>query len=126
MMNIGFLDYQCRAHETARPYVQAVTQLAGGDGALLQKLALAYTALGLAGEAGELSNKVKKVLRGDKDLSNQKVKEELAEELGDVLWYVAEVATVLELRLNTVAHANILKLRKRAEAGMLKGDGDQR
>jgi NTP pyrophosphatase (non-canonical NTP hydrolase) len=82
---------------------------------------IVYPALGLAGEAGEVADKVKKVLRGDKvDL------ETIAYELGDVLWYVAALAGDLGYDLDTIAKKNIEKLNSRKERGVTRGDGDNR
>lgn len=85
-----------------------------------------YPALGLCGEAGEVAEKVKKVLRdqgGEVDLTAQM---EILRELGDVLWYAAALASELGLRLGEVAEANIRKLRSRKERGALHGNGDER
>ena len=82
---------------------------------------LEYTALGLTGEAGEIANKVKKVLRGDcVDFFA------LRDELGDVLWYVAAMATELGYSLDTIAKRNLEKLESRKERGVTKGEGDNR
>ena len=91
--------------------------------------ALPYLALGLAGEAAEVANKVKKVLRGDYDDDPARAEEALtsiAAECGDVLWYLAVLTRELDTNLDTVAAANIDKLRARQEAGTLKGSGDDR
>lgn len=86
---------------------------------------IAYVLLGLTGEAGELANKYKKVIRGDREWDG-KAKTELLQELGDVLWYCAALATELDSDLSAVAVANIVKLRKRKETNAIKGDGDER
>lgn len=86
---------------------------------------IAYLLLGLTGEAGEMANKYKKVIRGDKEFDG-KVKTDLLNELGDVMWYVAMLATELDSNLSAVAIANIVKLRKRKETNAIKGDGDER
>lgn len=80
-----------------------------------------YPALGLAGEAGEVAEKVKKWIR-DGNLDPDAVKKEL----GDVLWYVAAVASDLGLTLDDVASANVQKLESRAARGTLGGSGDNR
>ncbi|BAW00858.1 MazG nucleotide pyrophosphohydrolase [Thermus thermophilus] len=87
---------------------------------------LVYPALGLAGEAGELANKVKKVLRDHGGRLREEDREAILAELGDVLWYVAQVATDLGESLEAVAQANLAKLRSRKERGRLGGAGDNR
>jgi NTP pyrophosphatase (non-canonical NTP hydrolase) len=87
---------------------------------------LNYPILGLAGEAGEICNKYKKILRdkgGDVDVNDL---DELAKELGDVLWYVAQIATELGTDLETVARVNLMKLGDRKDRGVLGGSGDER
>ncbi len=84
---------------------------------------LEYTALGLAGEAGEYANKVKKVIRDGSSAFNRAA---LIDELGDVLWYVAMAAKEVDTNLEWVAHRNILKLRDRQKTGKLGGAGDNR
>ncbi|MFN2144657.1 MAG: nucleoside triphosphate pyrophosphohydrolase family protein [Anaerolineales bacterium] len=74
---------------------------------------LIIAALGLAGEAGEFANMVKKLTAHGHDISNT----ELADELGDVLWYLAEAATACGLEFNDVAHQNVEKLRARYPEG---------
>lgn len=91
----------------------------------LNVIALTYTSLGLAGEAGEVANKVKKILRGDYSL-DAKLIEQLAGELGDVLWYVAQTARRLGLSLDEIAAMNLSKLRLRLNTDTLKGSGDNR
>jgi len=87
----------------------------------------AYTALGLAGEAGEIANKVKKFIRDGYDVEELPYKiNDLRDELGDVLWYVAAVANVLGTDLETVAKNNLYKLAERQAKGTIKGSGDKR
>ena len=88
-----------------------------------------YPALGLAGEAGELCNKVKKILRGDDNgdpACQMGLERDIIAELGDVLWYVAALAHDLGYSLSDVAVMNLQKLEKRAASGTIKGSGDQR
>ena len=102
-------DYQNRANETA-----------------IYPEGLNYPILGLAGEAGEICNKYKKIIRdkgGDVDVNDL---DELAKELGDVLWYVAQIATELGTDLETVARVNLMKLGDRKDRGVLGGSGDER
>jgi NTP pyrophosphatase (non-canonical NTP hydrolase) len=80
-----------------------------------------YPALGLAGEAGEVSNKVKKMLRdGNFD------KQGIAAEIGDVLWYLAALSRDLNIDLHDLAMQNLEKLYGRKARGKLSGSGDKR
>jgi NTP pyrophosphatase (non-canonical NTP hydrolase) len=85
--------------------------------------AIEYTTLGLCSEAGEVAGVLKRYQRGDhKELD----KEKMLLEVGDVLWYCAELSKSLGSDLETVAHMNISKLAKRQVAGTIKGSGDFR
>lgn len=85
-----------------------------------------YPTLGLAGEAGEVSEKIKKVIRDKGGVIDDETRELIKKELGDVLWYVSQLATELELSLDDVAEHNIEKLYSRMERNVLHGDGDNR
>jgi NTP pyrophosphatase (non-canonical NTP hydrolase) len=87
---------------------------------------LTYPALGLCGEAGEAAEKVKKALRDDGGVLTPERRTALAAELGDVLWYVAQLATEAGLELDTIAEENLSKLRSRQERNVLQGSGDVR
>jgi NTP pyrophosphatase (non-canonical NTP hydrolase) len=87
---------------------------------------IVYPTLGLANEAGEVAGKVKKILRDRQGLITDADRQALALELGDVLWYLAEICTRLGIRLEDVAAANVAKLADRAARGVLTGEGDDR
>ena len=87
---------------------------------------LAYPALGLAGEAGEVANQAKKVIRDDGSELTEERRAAMSKELGDVLWYVAQLATELDLDLDAVAAENLQKLASRQRRGVLHGAGDER
>jgi NTP pyrophosphatase (non-canonical NTP hydrolase) len=116
MRNFGFDVYQDAT---------ALTALYPGAGTGNVE-ALAYTALGLAGEAGEIANKVKKVLRDDNGVLTKDKATEISKELGDVLWYLARVAEEIGTRLGGVAEGNIAKLYDRMQRGVIQGSGDNR
>ena len=104
---VNFDEYQDRAR-TFAVYPKEIEQ--------------AYLTLGLAGEAGEIANKVKKVYRDNKEIT----REDMKGELGDVLWYVACLAKAYGLPLSEVAQSNIDKLQSRLDRGKIQGEGDNR
>ncbi|MFZ3057784.1 MAG: nucleoside triphosphate pyrophosphohydrolase family protein [Minisyncoccales bacterium] len=85
-----------------------------------------YPTLGLAGEAGEVAEKIKKVIRDGNGIVSEEKKEEITKELGDVLWYVANLAKELGVTLEDVAQKNLLKLQSRQQRNELHGSGDNR
>lgn len=88
--------------------------------------AVIYPTLGLTNEAGEVAGKVKKIFRDKGGAITAEEREALKAELGDVLWYLAQVCTELDLSLDDVAEANLAKLFSRLERGTIQGDGDKR
>lgn len=102
--------YQKAATETAI-YPGATSY--GDEAHKLKMGCIVYTALGLAGEAGEFANQVKKAIRDDGGVPSDERYEKLIDELGDTLWYVAMAAHELGLKLDYVATRNIDKLRQR-------------
>ena len=82
--------------------------------------------LGLAGEAGETADKVKKIIRDKGGYASEEDRASLVKELGDVLWYVANLARYLDVPLSEVAKGNIEKLSSRKKRGKLHGAGDER
>jgi len=85
-----------------------------------------YIALGLAGEGGEVADKVKKILRDKNGVIDERTKKEMCHELGDVLWYVSQMGVELGLSLEEIAEKNIEKILSRKERGMIGGNGDER
>jgi len=85
-----------------------------------------YPSLGLVGEAGEVAGKIKKIFRDKNGVISDETRQALADELGDVLWYVAQICTELGLDLGSVADHNLKKLLDRQQRGKLQGDGDKR
>ncbi|OGL71120.1 hypothetical protein A3B32_02320 [Candidatus Uhrbacteria bacterium RIFCSPLOWO2_01_FULL_53_9] len=107
-----FQEYQRESRKTA------IYPLAGTN--------LVYPVLGLVGEAGEIANKVKKIQRDDQGVLSEERRQALREELGDVLWYLSQVATELDVDLDEIATDNLAKLFSRKDRGVLHGSGDQR
>jgi len=87
---------------------------------------LIYPTLGLTGEAGEVADKVKKVLRDKEGVFDDDAKEAIMLELGDVLWYVSQLSSELGFQLEQVAKMNLEKLSSRSKRGCISGDGDNR
>ena len=85
-----------------------------------------YPIIGLAGEVGELAEKCKKVLRDNHGEITPEKQDEIAKEIGDVLWYVARLCTEFGLNMEMVAQTNLDKLRDRKERGVISGSGDNR
>jgi NTP pyrophosphatase (non-canonical NTP hydrolase) len=85
-----------------------------------------YFVLGVAGEAGELAEQVKKYHRDDDGQLLMERRQAMIKELGDVMWYIAVMAHRLDLSLEEVALLNLEKLADRAARGKIKGSGDDR
>lgn len=107
-----FDDYQKQALKTAAPKTK--------------KNELFHLLLGLVGEAGEISEKMKKIVRDYNSDESKIDTQDLKKELGDVLWYVAVLADYFEISLDDVAQNNIAKLASRQARGTLSGSGDNR
>ena len=109
---MDFTEYQQQARRTARyPVI--------GNSVI-------YPTLGLTNEAGEVAGKIKKIFRDKAGVIDQADLQALKSELGDVLWYRAQVATELQLSLDDIAGQNIAKLLDRQSRGRIGGDGDNR
>jgi len=109
---MDFSDYQTKSRKTAK--YPAIGH------------PVIYPTLGLVNEAGEVAGKIKKVFRDKDGQISAETREALKAELGDVLWYVAQMATELGLSLDEIAEYNIAKLYDRLERGKIKGEGDNR
>jgi len=108
-----FDDYQMQATTTARY---------PGQG---EFTGLAYVALGLNGEAGETAEKVKKMWRDNGEMTEE-TRAGIIKELGDTLWYAAQIATEIDVDLSEVAQTNLDKLADRRERNAIHGSGDDR
>ena len=109
---MDFTEYQAKSRQTALyPVI--------GHGVI-------YPTLGLTNEAGEVAGKIKKIFRDRGGIIGEAERLALKSELGDVLWYLAQVCTELEIPLDEVARANIEKLYSRLERGQIGGEGDDR
>jgi NTP pyrophosphatase (non-canonical NTP hydrolase) len=109
---MNFIDYQTQSRRTANyPAI---------------KHPVIYPTLGLSSEAGEVAGKIKKIFRDKGGVIGETEREALKGELGDVLWYLAQVCTELDLSLDDVAGYNLEKLFSRLERGKIGGDGDNR
>jgi NTP pyrophosphatase (non-canonical NTP hydrolase) len=113
MEEMDFNNYQTRASKTA------IYPTDGLNGLL-------YTSLGLVSEAGEVAGKVKKILRDNNSVMTDERREQLIDELGDVLWYCAMIANELKTNLGAVAARNIDKLEDRKNRNVIGGSGDNR
>lgn len=87
---------------------------------------LLHWVLGINGESGEIAEKIKKIIRDKNSVISQQDKDELAKEIGDVLWYLAVFAHDLGIPLENIAAANLDKLKSRQARGVLGGTGDNR
>ncbi len=85
-----------------------------------------YPALGMAGEAGEVANKVKKIIRDGTENLPEDWKDQIAGEIGDVLWYCAALSNDIGIPLALIAAQNRDKLLARKQKGTLQGSGDTR
>ena len=109
---MDFKEYQTKARGTAKyPVI--------GHGVI-------YPTLGLTNEAGEVAGKIKKIFRDKNGVIGEAEREALKAELGDVLWYLAQVSSELGLSLDEIAEHNIAKLLDRQARDKIQGDGDNR
>ena len=88
--------------------------------------AIIYPTLGLTGEAGEVANKVKKIIRDGSNKNDEKLVSEIKAEIGDCLWYIAVLADDFNIKLSDIASANLEKLAIRKKNNTIHGSGDNR
>ena len=88
--------------------------------------AIIYPTLGLTGEAGEVANKVKKIIRDGSNKNDDSMVSEIKSEIGDCLWYIAVLADGIGCKLSDIANTNLVKLANRKEKGTIRGSGDKR
>ena len=88
--------------------------------------AIIYPTLGLTGEAGEVANKVKKIIRDDGNKINESLVQEISAEIGDCLWYISVLADDIGVKLSDIANSNLEKLENRKKKGTIHGSGDDR
>lgn len=106
-------------------YQDAATRTATFDGKQ-KEYQLMYLALGITGEAGEIAEKVKKLMRNDDGAISHEKRDELKKEIGDVLWYLSQLSRILGFSFSEAADANIKKLADRAARNVIKSSGDNR
>ena len=87
---------------------------------------LSYPTLGLCGEAGEVAEKIKKIMRDDGGVVSPEKKQAIIKELGDVMWYIGALASEIGTTISEVAETNHNKLLSRLERDKLHGSGDDR
>ena len=88
--------------------------------------AIIYPTLGLTGEAGEVANKVKKIIRDGTNKNDDRMVSEIKSEIGDCLWYIAVLADDIGCKLSDIANTNLIKLENRKKKGTIHGSGDNR
>ncbi len=105
---------------------QAITTLLGNHATADMDATLLSQVFGLVGESGEVAEKFKKLIRDKQGTMSDQDKAEIIKELGDILWYVNSVATLLDSSLEEVAQKNLDKVLSRKERGVTGGSGDNR
>jgi len=85
-----------------------------------------YPTIGLMGEAGEVANKIKKLIRDEGYQITKEKRDEIKAEIGDMMWYIAQLSTELGIKLSDVVDYNLKKLAKRKKENKIHGSGDNR
>jgi len=125
MAEVSFKRYQEMARDTAIYPNRKVTVVLDGTEV---RPGLDYTCKGLCGEVGELMEHLKKAYRDDKGAlpPGGEKRYLIFKEVGDILWYLSQICDELDMNLEAIALANIVKLQDRKERGVIKGSGDKR
>ena len=116
---LDFNEYQKKAHETA-------DYPSGTIGKDRHAVDYIYPALALSEEAGEVAGKFAKAVRDNQGVLDGERRLQIEKELGDVLWFIAELCTVLNVDMGTIAQINLDKLASRKARGVIHGNGDDR
>ena len=131
-MNLGQLEVDLGAQSNESNKYKKVSdldmyqQVAKQTAIYPREQAIIYPTLGLPGEAGEVANKVKKIIRDDGNKINEGLVQEISAEIGDCLWYISVLADDIGIKLSDIANANLIKLANRKKKGTIHGSGDTR
>ena len=131
-MNLGQLELDLGAQSNESNKYKKVSdldmyqQVAKQTAIYPREQAIIYPTLGLTGEAGEVANKVKKIIRDRTIENHESLIQEISAEIGDCLWYISVLADDIGIKLSDIANANLEKLANRKEKGTIHGSGDTR
>ena len=131
-MNLGQLELDLGAQSNESNKYKKVSdldmyqQVAKQTAIYPREQAIIYPTLGLTGEAGEVANKVKKIIRDDGYKNNESLVQEISAEIGDCRWYISVLADDIGCKLSDIANANLEKLANRKEKRTIHGSGDTR
>ena len=131
-MNLGQLELDLGAQSNESNKYKKVSDLdmyqkvAKSTAIYPREQAIIYPTLGLTGEAGEVANKVKKIIRDGTIENHESLIQEISAEIGDCLWYISVLADDIGIKLSDIANANLEKLANRKEKGTIHGSGDTR
>ena len=131
-MNSGQLELELGAQSNESNKYKKVSdldmyqQVAKQTAIYPREQAIIYPTLGLTGEAGEVANKVKKIIRDGTNKNNENLVQEISAEIGDCLWYISVLADDIGVKLSDIANGNLEKLANRKKKGTIHGSGDDR
>ena len=131
-MNLGQLELDLGAQSNESNKYKKVSdldmyqQVAKQTAIYPREQAIIYPTLGLTGEAGEVANKVKKIIRDGTIENHESLIQEISAEIGDCLWYISVLADDIGVKLSDIANNNLVKLANRKKKGTIHGSGDTR